>query len=290
MTKIDILGVKIDKVTTAEALEKIEEFIKSGKPHYVVTPNAEMVMIAQEDEEFKEVLNNADLATSDGIGILWAAKYLSIGISRWPIVKHLQAIWQMMYTGASLVFYPRYCRSVLPERVSGTDLLPEIARNCAGDKCAVYLLGAGPGVAEKVAEKLKQRYTYLKVCGTYSGSPYREDEEEIIAKIIPVRPSVLFVAYGPPNQEKWIFRNLNRLGVPVSIAVGGAFDFITGSKSIKAKGVSTRARRAPKVFQKLGLEWFWRGITQPWRAKRIFISVPKFIFKVVKWKIETCDM
>lgn len=286
MTKIDILGVKIDKVTTGEALRKIEKFIKNGKPHYVVTPNAEMVMIAQEDEEFKQVLNNADLAIPDGIGLLWAAKYLSIGIINWPIIKHLQAIWQMVYIGASLIFYPKYCRSVLPERVSGTDILPKVTRNCAGDECAIYLLGAAPGVAEATAEKLKQKYPYLEVCGTFAGSPSRTDEEEIVNKIKQAKPSVLFVAYGPPNQEKWIFRNLNRLGVPVSIAVGGAFDFITGSKSVKAKGISTKARRAPKIFQRLGLEWFWRGITQPWRAKRIFISVPKFIYIVVKWKIE----
>ncbi len=278
--------MKIDRVTSKETLEKIEEFSKSQKSHYVVTPNAEMVMIAQVDEEFKQVLNNANLSIPDGIGILWAAKYLSIGTISWPAVKHVQAIWQMIYTGVSLIFWPKYCRSVLPERVSGTDIFPKIARNCAGDECAIYLLGAGPGIAEKASEKLKQKYPYLKVCGTFSGSPYKKDEENIINRIRRTKPSVLFVAFGPPNQEKWIFRNLIRLGVPVSIGIGGALDFITGSKSIKAKGVSIKARRAPRIFQKLGLEWFWRGITQPWRAKRIFISVPKFIYTVVKWKIE----
>lgn len=283
--KVDILGVKIDKITTKETLEKIEEFSRSQKPHYVVTPNAEMVMIAQEDEEFKKVLNNADLSIPDGIGILWTAKYLSISIISWSIIKHLQAIWQMVYTGASLIFYPKYCRSVLPERVSGADILPKVARNCSGDECGIYLLGAAPDIAEKVAKKLKQKYSYLKICGTYSGSPKKEDEKEIITKITQVKPSVLFVAFGPPNQEKWIARNLNKLEVPVAIGVGGAFDFIAGAQSLKAKGISVKARRAPKIFQKLGLEWLWRGIIQPWRAKRIFISVPKFIYTVVKYKV-----
>ncbi len=284
--KVDILNVKIDKITTKETLKKIKEFTKSSKPHYVVTPNTEMIMMAQKDDEFRKVLNNADLAIPDGIGILWAAKYLSIGKINLPIIKHLQAIWQMIYTGTFLIFCPRYCHSVLPERVSGTDIMPKIARDCAGEKCSIYLLGAGPKVAEKTAEELKKRYSYLKVCGTYSGSPKKEDENEIINRITKTKPSVLFVAYGPPEQEKWIYSNLNKLNVPVVLAVGGAFDFIAGAKSIKAKGISFKARRAPKIMRKLGLEWFWRLLTQPWRAGRIFISVPKFIYEVVKYKIK----
>lgn len=232
--KIKILGIKIDVVDFKTTLVKIEQFIKSQKPHQIVTVNPEFVMTAQQDSEFKEVLNKADLSVPDGIGIVWASRLLG---------------------------FP------LKERVAGVDLVEQIAKLAAEKGYSIYFLGGREKVAEKTAFNLKKKFPALKIAGTESGSPY---ELEIISKIKQASPSVLFVAFGHPKQEKWIYKYKNRLGVPVMIGVGGAFDFI--SKNVP---------RAPKWVQNIGLEWLFRLIKQPWRIKRQ-LALFRFAYLILK--------
>lgn len=192
---VRILGVRVDKVTTEQALGAMERFIAEGRPHQIVTLNPEFVMEAQRNPEFRVTLEEADLALPDGVGLLWAARLLG---------------------------------QPLPERVTGSDTVPLIAEMSARRGYRLYLLGAAPGVAEKAAEALRRKYPGVQIVGTYAGSPDPAEEEGIIARIREASPDFLFVAYGAPRQDLWIHRNLSRLGVPVCMGVGGTLDFIAG--------------------------------------------------------------
>lgn len=192
MAKISILGIKIDRIDTKKTLLKIEKFIKSKKPHQIVTVNPEFVMQAKKDKEFKNVLNNADLSVPDGMGIIWASKIL---------------------------------KKPLPTRIAGTDLVYDLAKLSSKKNYKIYFLGAEEGIAEKAISNLKKKYKNLKIAGYEAGSPY---DLSTIERIKKTRPDILLVAFGAPKQDKWIYKFKNSLGVPVMMGIGGAFDFIAG--------------------------------------------------------------
>lgn len=228
---VEILGVRVHDVTYREALDIMESFIGDGEPRLVVTVNPELLMTAQSDQSFKEVLNQAALSLPDGMGLLWGSRFLG---------------------------------RPLRQRVAGVDTVQMLAALSARKGYRLFLLGAAPGVAKEAAKRLSARCPGLVVAGTYAGSPREDEEAEILARIGAARPDFLLVAYGAPRQEKWIHRNLESLRVPVAMAVGGSFDFISG-----------RARRAPLWMQRAGLEWLHRLCREPWRWKRM-LALPRF--------------
>jgi N-acetylglucosaminyldiphosphoundecaprenol N-acetyl-beta-D-mannosaminyltransferase len=233
-----ILGVRVDAITFDATLACIESYIADGRPHQIVTVNPEFVMTGQSNAEFRRVINEAALALPDGTGVWWASRRLGRPI---------------------------------PERVPGVDMVDRLASMSAGKGFRIYLLGAMPGVAEKAAKVLCARYAGLTVAGTYAGSPRVEDEAGIIAQVRAAQPHILLVAYGAPAQDMWIARNLDRLGVPVCIGVGGAFDYLAGVHPL-----------APRWLRRIGLEWLHRLVTQPWRWRRM-LALPRFVWQVL-WK------
>ena len=155
------------------------------------------------------------------------------------------------------------------ERVTGTDLVPRLAERCAARGHRLFMLGAAPGVAADAASVLRARFPGLLVAGAEPGSP-RPDQDEVVVELVNrAAPDILLVAYGHPTQELWIDRNLGRLNVPVAIGVGGAFDFLAG-----------RVRRAPVWLQRAHLEWLWRLLLQPWRARRMAV-LPVYALRVL---------
>ena len=247
-SSVTILGVRIDNVNYDEALCLIEGSIESGvlslskggNPHQVVTVNPEFIVAARSDDDFRSILNASSLALPDGVGLLWAARFLG---------------------------HP------LRERVTGTDTVQRVAALAAQKDYSLFLLGAGPGVAVATAARLCETYPGLRIVGTHAGSPALEEEDEIVRMIQRAKPDVLFVAYGAPEQDKWIHRNLERLGVPVCMGVGGAFDFIAAV-----------AKRAPLWLQRLGLEWLHRLCHQPWRWRRQ-LALLEFVWLVVRERL-----
>ncbi len=161
----------------------------------------------------------------------------------------------------------RGCR--LTERVAGSDLVPLLAERSVRRGWRPFFLGAMPGVAEAAARRLAERYPGFQVAGTWSGSPRPEDDDEAIRRIGAAGPDLLLVAYGHPRQEKWIARNRKRLPVAVAIGVGGSFDFIAG-----------RVKRAPEWMRRAQLEWLYRLLRQPWRARRM-VALPRFAMAVL---------
>ncbi|RLC81125.1 MAG: glycosyltransferase [Chloroflexi bacterium] len=232
-----ILGIRVDNITYEEALQAFENFIHEGSPHQVVTINPELVIISIRDPEFREIANSASMVLPDGVGLLWASRVLGCP---------------------------------LRERVTGVDTLERFAALAAQRGYRPFLLGAAPGVAERVAHTLACRYPGFRAAGTYAGSPLPSEEERIVEMVRQAEPDVLFVAYGSPAQEKWIARNLERLGAPVAMGVGGAFDFIAGV-----------VPRAPQFIRRLGLEWLFRLAIQPWRWRRQ-LALVKFCLLVLQ--------
>lgn len=268
MNKVDILGVKIDSLTQEQVLQKIE----SSEGAQIITANPEIVLEAWRNEEYQKLINGSTMVLADGIGLLWAAKFLSLKSE-----YLLTSIIQMMASGARLVFAPDYCRQVLPERITGVDLMEKICGLSAEKNWKVYLLGGERGIAEKTAEVLQSRYLSLKIAGAQqgfenylAGMPVNIQAE----KITQSKADILFVAMGSPKQDFFIKQILPQLpSVKMAMGVGGAFDFIAG-----------KAKRAPLIYQDLGIEWLWRLCVEPWRFLRIFNATVKFIIAVVRFK------
>ncbi len=225
----------INRIENASFDEVLEYVIKKAQKNenktFIVTVNPEIVMLARDDNSYEKVLNSADLAVCDGVGIVIAGK-----------------IFGKKFRG----------------RVHGVDLVTGIAENVADKPITVGFLGGRENVAQLTSDCLKKKYPSLKVSFVSENPP--EDLSEINADII-------FVAFGSPKQEKWIYEHMNDIDSKVFVGVGGAFDFISG-----------KVMRAPVFIRRIGLEWMFRLLIQPWRIKRQFALV-RFMLVVVKEKL-----
>lgn len=279
----DVLGVKVHKLTMPQALNAVVDLIRSRKNHYIVTPNPEFVMYAKTHPWFREVVNGASLSLADGTGILWAAKYLSLPLTRIPVLRQIQEFLQWIFTGAAVVLFPKYL-NVVPERITGADMVWEMSKLASERNYRVFLLGAGPGVALKAARILQQMYPRLNVVEVMVGPPY-EDEEEVLRAIQQTKPQIIFLAFPASGQMKWIRDFLPQLEDTIAMGIGGALDFIAGAAAINAEATDTPARRAPQWMQDRGLEWLYRLITQPWRRERVKMATVGFMAEVRKAKL-----
>ena len=271
---IVIKGVPFDQITRQKAVKIILGFLNEEKKSMVTTPNPEFLVESNKNPDFKIVLQNADLSIPDGIGILWAATFLNLkkysGQSQ--LIATFQTCWQVIYTLFWTLFFPKKIRQFLPERVCGSDLFLDLCKTC---KAKIFLLGARRGVAQTTAKMLQNEIQNIQIVGTYAGSPHKSETNQIINKINQSQAKLLFVAYGSPNQELWIAKNLSKLtSVKVAIGIGGSFDFVAGKQ-----------KRAPNIMRKLGLEWLWRLIREPKRIRRIWNATGVFVKMIVKEKI-----
>lgn len=193
---VDLLGLRVSKVTRVETIDMLHRFIRSGEPHLVVTADAVALEIAAGDPEFLDIANNAALVTPDGTGLLWASRHLG---------------------------------QPLTERVSGVDLAEQLCATSGPKKFDVYFFGAAPGVAEDAANVMRSKYPGCRIVGVQHGY-HREPEAvaAVVADIAEKRPDVLLVAMGMPRQEKWIVDHLPQLRIPLSMGVGGSFDVFSG--------------------------------------------------------------
>ncbi|MDX1993257.1 MAG: WecB/TagA/CpsF family glycosyltransferase [bacterium] len=235
--RLHILGIPVDSITYPQWLDVIAAWVQqNGRARQVCTINPEFVMMAQRDPNFRNILKRAHLCIPDGIGLLLAARWMG---------------------------------RPLPERVTGSDGVPKIAERAVREGWRLFLLGAAPGVAEKAAAVLQRDYPGLQIAGVYSGSPAPDEEDAIVERVNASRANILFVAYGAPNQDKWIARNLPRLKVQMAMGVGGTFDFIAGI-----------IPRAPVWMRRAGLEWLYRLYLQPRRIGRM-MRLPRFALAVL---------
>lgn len=238
--KTNILGTNVDTLNFKETTSMLKSFLKGNKNNIIVTPNPEMVVLAKNDAEFRNILNSASLCTADGIGIVYASK----------LTKHK-----------------------IKERVCGFDMSVEMIKSYNETNASFYILGAGRGVAKKAVENLKAQYNGINILGCHDG--YFDDIEEIkiIEEIKTLKPDILILGLGMKKQEFFANKYKDTLPCKITFCVGGTIDVLSG-----------QVKRAPQIFIKLNLEWFYRLLTNPKRLLRM-LNLPYFVVLILIDKI-----
>ena len=220
-----------------ETLDILDRFIRERGPHHVITLDASMCVTAGEDSELKRIIDNADLITPDSSGVLWACRRLG---------------------------------QPLAERVSGVEIVERLCALSPDRGYKLFFFGAGPGIAESAAEKMRVRYPGCQIVGTRDGFFKPDDESAIVEQIRSANPDVLCVAMGIPKQEKFIDRYRADLGIPVMIGVGGTFDVFSGT-----------VKRAPLWMQRANLEWLYRLYKNPRKIGKV-MTLPRFVWNTLR--------
>ncbi len=235
-----IMNVRATNVTISIALNTALSLIDGNSTSTILFLNEDCLYKAQYDKEYRNILNSADLVLPDGIGLKIAARILGVRIK---------------------------------DNCNGTDFSPLFLKEVAKKGYKVFFLGSKEGVAEKAAKNFMKKIPGLKIVGWHSG--FFENDGQIIRKINASKADILFVGMGVPLQEKWIFRNREKLKPRLCLGVGALFDYNSG-----------HIKRAPKIFRVMRLEWFWRLMLEPKRMfKRYIIDGSKLFILVLKARI-----
>lgn len=242
-----IADVEIDPYSFDEVVRRVIDHAQNnGEPAYVVTPNAQHIVLLQQDPKFRQIYRQAFLRVPDGVPLLWAAKFL---------------------------------KTPLRSRVNGTDLFERLCAVAADRHLRIFLLGGRPEAAECAKAVLQARHPHLQVVGTHC-PPYGFESNAselalINSKIVAAAPHLLFVGLGAPKQEKWIYANYQVLNVPVSLGIGVSFELVGGL-----------VKRAPVWMQKTGLEWLFRLIMEPQRLwRRYVVGNTQFIWLILQQRL-----
>jgi len=246
----NILRVNINSTQKSKVLVTIRGFIARGYKFYIVTPNPEIVLMAQKDRELMRILNKADLAIPDGVGLKLVDPSLTI--------------------------------------IKGRNLFLSLISLANKKGWRVFLLGGLGREAEISRQKLEISYKKVKL-QAFAGPKLdnkaepvtevdRVIEKDAIARINKFKPHLLFVAFGAPKQEKWIAGRLDKLDIGGAMVVGGTFSCIAGTGKIP-----------PKSWEDAGFEWVWRLYNEPWRIRRVINAVFVFPLKVFIYKIRSSN-
>lgn len=236
--RVNILGVHVSAINLSQALETIDEWITHRERHYICVRDVHGVMKCQKDEELRSIHDRAGLVTPDGMPLVW--------LNRLHGQRHVG-------------------------RVYGPDLMRAVFAISVGKGYRHFLYGGNEGVAETLAEKLKQRFPGVQIMGTFC-PPFRDltaqEDSKMIRTINQAQADIVWVGLSTPKQEHWMAKHTGLLNAPVLIGVGAAFDFLSDNK-----------KQAPKWMQRSGLEWLFRLFSEPQRLwKRYLTTIPKFIF------------
>ena len=238
--RVNVLGVGLSVLNLGTALEAIAAAVRDRRKGYICVTGVHGVMEAQTDENFRHILNNAFLCTPDGMPMVWMGKLRGNAEMR---------------------------------RVYGPDLMLDVCAWSEQSGCRHFFYGGAEGVAELLAQKLKDKFPKLEVAGTYT-PPFRPlndgEVKSLQEQIRNARPDMLWVGLSTPKQEKFMAEFLLKLDVTLMVGVGAAFDFYAG-----------RVKQAPRWMQRSGLEWFYRLCQEPRRlAKRYLKNNPLFAMKI----------
>ena len=190
---VNIAGINIDNITMEQAVERVYDFIKSGKNHSIYTPNAEIMMDGITNKELREILNTSDMLVADGAGVVLASKILGKSVA---------------------------------EKVSGFDLAKNLLIASAKRPIKFFLFGGKPGIPERANANVICDYPGAEIVGTRNGYFTQEDESEIINQINNSGADILFVCLGAPKQEQWIHKHKEQLKVKVCMGLGGTIDIL----------------------------------------------------------------
>lgn len=238
--RVKILGVPYDNITRLDAIKRLCSILSCQNKSLILFLNVDCLKKAAQDEEYRYILNKADLVLSDGIGLKIASR----------------------------LFGER-----MKENCNGTDLSPLILGLAAKRGHKIFLLGGKEGIAQKATENVKSDFPGVQIIGYHHG--FFDNDEDIIQKINSSAADILFVATGVPKQEKWIYRNRDKLNPKVYLGVGALFDYL-----------SWAIPRAPLGMRKVHLEWLWRIMINPKRMfKRYIIDDMSFLVYLVYYRL-----
>lgn len=236
-----ILGITIQSESRTTILEKIKKYIQQPIGFFhIVSLNPENLVITQNNSEFKKVIETAQIKLIDGVGVVWASRLLKIKT----------------------------------ERVTGVGLMTDLVKLADEMRLRVLLIGGKSNLALRLAQCYQQKHPSVKFFGLEGikniKDPTLEEEKAIFSIVGELKPNIVMVAFGSPDQELWLARHSDQFAHCVCIGVGGAFDFLSGEIG-----------RAPKILQKIGLEWLFRLVAQPWRWRRQ-LRLIKFIKLIIR--------
>ena len=193
--RVKLFGCYIDNLSMEEVLERIDEFIKSERPHQNVVVNANKIVLARKDSQLRNIINACDLIGVDGVPVIWASKVLG---------------------------------RPLKERINGTDLMERLITRAYEKGYKLYFLGAKEEIVKRVVEKYKGYYPRLQMVGFRNGYWNTEEEERIVDDIRDAKPDILFIGFSSPKKEVFLRKYSERMGVPFAMGVGGSFDAVAG--------------------------------------------------------------
>ena len=216
---------------------ELREDLKNKKKRFIVTVNPETLMMSESDKEMAQILEDKSVSfIPDGIAVVKAARILNNDVK---------------------------------ERIAGIDIATYLLEEANRKGYSLYLFGAKEEVIDSLLTVIKNEYPNIKVLGYSNG--YVDNRDKVMKEVIKLKPDICMVALGIPDQEKLIYKYLNKFDKGIFIGVGGSFDVLSGTK-----------KRAPKIFIKLNLEWLYRIVTEPKRLKRFWNNNIKFMFKIKK--------
>lgn len=238
-----VLGVRIHAISVRQLLSVMAQSIVRGDRLTMAYANAHALNLACEQPWFRAFLNQSEIVFCDGFGVKWSARLLG---------------------------------HRLPQRFALPDWLGQLAQVAGRHGFTIFLLGARPGVAEKMAALLHSQVPALRIVGTHHGyfdkSPGHPDNEAVLRAINTAQPDIVVVGLGMPTQERWLSENRARLEARAALLVGAAFDYLTGEM-----------QRGPRWMTDHGLEWLSRLVIEPRRLwRRYLIGNPLFVWRIVR--------
>lgn len=241
---IEILGVPFARLEPAEALDQAERLYERESPAMIAHANVHTLNLTVEDPSFGEVLRAADMVLNDGKGVMLGARLLG---TRFPV------------------------------DLNGNFFTPLVISRAAERDWPVFLLGAKPGVADRLAEGLREKHPGISIVGTHHGHFARDEEPDVVVQVRAAGTGLLLVGMGNPHQERFLHRRLSESGARLGIGVGAYFDFQTGT-----------VPRSPAWMNRMGLEWVHRLALEPKRMwRRYLVGNPAFISRVIRQRRST---
>jgi N-acetylglucosaminyldiphosphoundecaprenol N-acetyl-beta-D-mannosaminyltransferase len=245
LEKVDVWGIPFAKVTMSSCLRFLDDWIGSVKQTGGV----------------------------GGFTVTANLHYAMLHHEHPRMVEVTRQASMILADGMPIVWRSWLGRNRLPERVAGADLIYDLAHLAASRGYRLYLFGAADGVAQQAAERLQQLYPGLEIAGCCT-PPFRqlsqEEEMQMLAQIRDSKPDIVLVALGQPKGEIWVLDHYRQINAPMMIQVGASFDFVIG-----------RVRRAPKFFQRTGLEWLYRALSEPKRLLPRYTKNLLFLAKML---------